>query len=173
MKSHWSNRLVTFGHLGNNRRFRMAADAEGAGLLRPGKNRWPTPARVKLLICLQCGWPFLLLAVLGVVALHPALRNSLLSEVAPRSLLPDRVAMCYASWDECDDGIVIAARQGCNVVAWFAINFVDTGGVPTVKGGPDLACVRKVIPKHFFLARRHPLAKSTRGFGYLVKDVAC
>ena len=141
-----------------------AGAAEGAGLLRPGKNRRPTPAGVKLLICLEYGWPFLLLAVLGVVALHPALRDSLLSEVETRSLLPDRVAMCYASWDECDDRIVLAARQGCNVIAWFAINFVDTGGAPTVRGGPDLACVRKVMSKHFFLARRNPRARSTLGF---------
>ena len=49
-------------------------------------------------------------------AVQPGRRESLLSEAAPmRSPLPERVALCYASWSECDDRIILAARQGCNV----------------------------------------------------------
>jgi hypothetical protein len=52
--------------------------------------------------------------------------------------------MCYASWGECDDKIVEAARQGCNVITWFAINFRDVAGNISVVGGPKLQCVRSV-----------------------------
>ena len=61
-------------------------------------------------------------------------RASLLSEEAPpRPPFPERVALCYASWSECDDRIVTAARQGCNV----------TPQTPNPKTGTTPAALRK------------------------------
>jgi hypothetical protein len=71
-------------------------------------------------------------------------QRTLLSYVKPTRTLPPHVAMCYASWGECDDKIVEAARQGCNVITWFAINFRDVAGNTSVVGGPKLQCVRSV-----------------------------
>jgi hypothetical protein len=71
-------------------------------------------------------------------------QRTLLSYVEQTRTLPPHVAMCYASWGECDDKIVEAARQGCNVITWFAINFRDVAGNISVVGGPKLQCVRSV-----------------------------
>ncbi|KAG8464201.1 hypothetical protein KFE25_003264 [Diacronema lutheri] len=60
-------------------------------------------------------------------------------------LLPDRLLVGYASWSECDDRVIRAARQGVNVIVWFAINFLaNATGHASIGGGPDLACVRTV-----------------------------
>ena len=56
--------------------------------------------------------------------------------------LPDRLAIGYASWSECDDKITTAVEQGVNVVIWFAINLLtDDEGAPMITGGPNLTCV--------------------------------
>lgn len=61
--------------------------------------------------------------------------------------LPETVIVGYANWNECDDKIVEAVRNGVNVVMWFAINLdVDTAtGLPLITNGPDMDCVADVI----------------------------
>lgn len=64
--------------------------------------------------------------------------------MAPR--LPENLVVGYASWNECDDRVLHAARQGVNVIVWFAINLVSASqtGRPAISGGPDLTCVRNM-----------------------------
>lgn len=56
--------------------------------------------------------------------------------------LPEKLAIGYASWSECDEKITTAVEQGINVVIWFAINLLtDENGAPMITGGPNLTCV--------------------------------
>ncbi|KAJ1617858.1 hypothetical protein T492DRAFT_475076 [Pavlovales sp. CCMP2436] len=60
-------------------------------------------------------------------------------------MLPEKLIVGYASWSECDERVLASARQGVNVLVWFAINLAMNGtGHPAINGGPDLACVRSV-----------------------------
>jgi len=62
------------------------------------------------------------------------------------------IIAAYADWGECDVEMVEAARNGANVLIWFAINLrgvaraggEDEDAVPEIQGGPDLACVARV-----------------------------
>jgi hypothetical protein len=65
------------------------------------------------------------------------------SELHTASALPDKLAIGYASWDECDDKITTAVEEGVNVVIWFAINLLtdESSGAPVITGGPNLTCV--------------------------------
>jgi len=57
-------------------------------------------------------------------------------------VLPERLIVGYANWNECDQKIVEAVKQGVNVVMWFSINLaVDHQGQPTITNGPDMDCV--------------------------------
>ena len=49
----------------------------------------------------------------------------------------------YANWNQCDEKIVDAVRDGVNVVIWFSVNLLThpVTGLPNVQGGPDLDCV--------------------------------
>lgn len=61
--------------------------------------------------------------------------------------IPDKLIVGYANWNECDEKIIQAVKEGVNVVMWFAINLAvsaDTG-LPTITGGPDMDCVATVI----------------------------
>lgn len=59
--------------------------------------------------------------------------------MAPKS---PPLIVAYASWNECDERGLRAARQGANVIVWFAINLVaNASGHPAISGGPSPACV--------------------------------
>jgi hypothetical protein len=62
-------------------------------------------------------------------------------------VLPEKLIVGYANWNQCDDQIIDAVKSGVNVVIWFAINLVsdDTTRLPGVKGGPDFDCVAQKI----------------------------
>ena len=61
-------------------------------------------------------------------------------------ILPDKLIVGYANWNQCDQQLVRAVEQGVNVLIWFAINLaVDSEGKPTITNGPDLTCVRDII----------------------------
>lgn len=56
--------------------------------------------------------------------------------------LPDKIALGYANWGECDVKVSRAAAQGVNVIVWFALSMtLDQSGAPTIGGGPNLTCV--------------------------------
>lgn len=56
--------------------------------------------------------------------------------------VPEHVVLCYTSWSECDDKVLEAARNGCNVIVWFALNIQkDAAGIPVISGGPNRQCV--------------------------------
>jgi hypothetical protein len=58
---------------------------------------------------------------------------------------PGKLIVGYASWAECDDKVLQAARSGVNVIVWFAINLaISNASVPAISGGPSLSCVRDV-----------------------------
>ena len=61
--------------------------------------------------------------------------------------IPEKVIIGYPSWGQCDDQIIEAAKNGVNVIIWFAINLsLDESG-PFISGGPDYNCVAKIIQK--------------------------
>ncbi len=47
------------------------------------------------------------------------------------------LAVCYGDWGQCDSKVLTAARQGCNVIVWFAVNIRlnTTSGSPLIMGG--------------------------------------
>jgi len=56
--------------------------------------------------------------------------------------LPESLAIGYANWGECDGMISSAATAGVNVIIWFALQLIlDSSGVPSITGGPNLTCV--------------------------------
>jgi len=62
-------------------------------------------------------------------------------------VVPSRLIVGYASWNECDDKIIHAVEEGVNVVMWFAINLARnrSTGQPAVTGGPNMDCVADVV----------------------------
>ena len=51
----------------------------------------------------------------------------------------------YQSWATCNlTQTLTTARQGVNVVIWFATSLSSVNGTATVTGGPDYACVAEV-----------------------------
>eukprot|EP01043_Picozoa_sp_COSAG02_P084869 COSAG02_NODE_22625_length_746_cov_0.945904_1_plen_166_part_01 len=49
--------------------------------------------------------------------------------------LPDVILAGYASWGQCDQGLVEAARDGMNVLIWFSINLAkDDVGAAVITG---------------------------------------
>eukprot|EP01031_Cornospumella_fuschlensis_P039102 gene39102-47577_t len=60
--------------------------------------------------------------------------------------LPEKIIVGYANWNQCDDTIVQAAKDGVNVIIWFAINLASDGqGNPSITNGPDWTCVAEKI----------------------------
>jgi len=57
--------------------------------------------------------------------------------------LPEKLIVGYANWNECDEKIVDAVKQGVNVVMWFSINLAVSPetGRPIITNGPDWDCV--------------------------------
>ncbi len=70
------------------------------------------------------------------------------TSMSPNKLkLPDQIIVGYANWNQCDEKIVQAVKDGVNVVIWFATNLAvspDTN-LPLITGGPDWDCVADVI----------------------------
>ena len=64
------------------------------------------------------------------------------------ALLPERLIVGYANWNECDDNIVQAAINGVNVIIWFSINLLTSPtGKPIITNGPDMDCVADKVKK--------------------------
>ena len=63
--------------------------------------------------------------------------------------LPKKLIVGYANWNQCDEQIVQAVKDGVNVVMWFAINLsVDPDtGAPMITSGPDMDCVGDIVHK--------------------------
>jgi hypothetical protein len=102
-------------------------------------------------------WAILILVCLGCVVSNSNQLNTLLTNTLHQSdsssnsmhLLPDSIIVGYASWNQCDDKIIQAVKDGVNVVIWFATNLSTdpVTGVPIVIGGPDMDCVADKIQK--------------------------
>lgn len=66
------------------------------------------------------------------------------SERVPQ--LPDKLIVGYANWNQCDDSIVDAVKQGVNVVIWFSINLgVNDIGESSITNGPNWDCVAEKV----------------------------
>mmetsp|Transcript_23017 Transcript_23017/g.31548 ORF Transcript_23017/g.31548 Transcript_23017/m.31548 type:complete len:414 (+) Transcript_23017:2707-3948(+) len=62
--------------------------------------------------------------------------------------LPERLIVGYANWNECDDNIVEAAKNGVNVIIWFSIFLLTSKhGEPIITNGPDMDCVGEKVQK--------------------------
>eukprot|EP01038_Epipyxis_sp_PR26KG_P004314 gene4314-6112_t len=61
--------------------------------------------------------------------------------------LPDKLIVGYANWNQCDDSIVDAVKQGVNVVIWFSINLLTDNGYPIITNGPNMDCVAEKVQK--------------------------
>jgi hypothetical protein len=61
--------------------------------------------------------------------------------------VPEKLIVGYASWNQCDDKLVEAVKQGVNVLIWFAVNLAadPETGKPVITSGPDLECVKEKI----------------------------
>lgn len=64
----------------------------------------------------------------------------------PRKSLSSKLIIGYANWNQCDEKIVSAVKDGVNVVIWFAINLsTDSSGDPVISNGPDWNCVAQKV----------------------------
>lgn len=61
----------------------------------------------------------------------------------PRAVLPEKIIVGYANWQQCDDKIIQAAKDGVNTIIWFSIDLLHnyTTGTPYINRGPDPLCV--------------------------------
>jgi chitinase len=60
--------------------------------------------------------------------------------------LPRKIIVGYANWNECDDKIIQAVKNGVNVLIWFSINLsVDSSGNPVITNGPNFDCVAEKV----------------------------
>jgi hypothetical protein len=75
--------------------------------------------------------------------IFPYLLTQVLISARKQSSFPRKVIGAYASWNECDDKIIDAVKDGANVIFWFAINLVKSPhtGLPMVETGLDFNCV--------------------------------
>lgn len=66
-----------------------------------------------------------------------------------RQDIPSPLIVGYANWNQCDEGIVGAVKDGVNVVIWFSINLAldPNSGLPAVQGGPDMDCVGGIVKR--------------------------
>jgi hypothetical protein len=65
-------------------------------------------------------------------------------------ILPEKIIVGYANWNQCDESILEAVKNGVNVIIWFAINLStdSTTGKPLITNGPnwyDVAIMRNEI----------------------------
>eukprot|EP01039_Chlorochromonas_danica_P003052 gene3052-3331_t len=65
------------------------------------------------------------------------------------SPLPPKIIVGYANWNQCDDKIIQAVKDGVNVVIWFSINLSTDqnteGHPPIITNGPDMDCVAEKV----------------------------
>jgi hypothetical protein len=60
--------------------------------------------------------------------------------------LPKKVIVGYANWNQCDDKIIEAVKNGVNVIIWFSINLsVNSFGKTVITNGPDFDCVAEKV----------------------------
>lgn len=61
----------------------------------------------------------------------------------PKVVLPEKIIVGYANWQQCDDKIIEAAKNGVNTIIWFSIDLLHnyTIGKPYINRGPDPNCV--------------------------------
>lgn len=66
-------------------------------------------------------------------------------EWLPKVVLPEKIIVGYANWQQCDDKIIQAAKDGVNTIIWFSIDLLHnyTTGTPYINRGPDPDCVAK------------------------------
>lgn len=74
----------------------------------------------------------------------------LLRKTCPSKQLPNKLIVGYANWNQCDESLVQAVRDGVNVLIWFSINLATTVSedgerVPSIENGPDMKCVAATI----------------------------
>lgn len=83
-------------------------------------------------------------------SLHQAtvvnMNRNISTVVNKRPILPSRVILGYANWNQCDSKLVEAVEQGVNVLVWFACNLIvdDVNGDISITGGPNWDCVAKI-----------------------------
>lgn len=70
-------------------------------------------------------------------------------EWLPKVVLPEKIIVGYASWDQCDEKLVQAAMDGVNVLIWFSIDLLHnyTTAKPYINRGPDPNCVAQTAKK--------------------------
>lgn len=61
----------------------------------------------------------------------------------PKVVLPEKIIVGYATWQQCDDKIIEAAKDGVNTIIWFSIDLLhnSTTGKPYINRGPNPDCV--------------------------------
>lgn len=65
------------------------------------------------------------------------------SEWSPKVALPEKLIVGYAGYPRCNEKLIQSAKNGVNVMIWFAIDLLHnyTTGQPYINGGPDPDCV--------------------------------
>ena len=73
-------------------------------------------------------------------------QSPLLSNPSTREtpIIPDKIIVGYANWNQCDESIIKAVEEGVNVIIWFAINLAEG---PTITNGPNIDCVSLIAQK--------------------------
>jgi hypothetical protein len=60
--------------------------------------------------------------------------------------IPSKVILGYANWQQCDDRLIKAVKNGVNVLMWTFINLgADSDGYPEIQSGPNLECAKEII----------------------------
>lgn len=81
--------------------------------------------------------------------LSSSIDAGLLSRTCTEKLIPKKLIVGYANWNQCDETLVRAVREGVNVLIWFSINLSTTvrdgRRVPSIENGPDMKCVAATI----------------------------
>jgi len=69
-----------------------------------------------------------------------------MSAVREAGHLPEQLVVGYCNWEQCDDAVLQAVKDGVNTIIWFSVNLIeDENGSPVVQGGPDYACVAAMV----------------------------
>ena len=73
-------------------------------------------------------------------------QSPLLSNPSTREtpIIPDKIIVGYANWNQCDESIIKAVEEGVNVIIWFAINLAEG---PAITNGPNIDCVSLIAQK--------------------------
>lgn len=72
--------------------------------------------------------------------------GGLMMDTSRSVTLPELIIVGYANWNQCDDKIIQAVKDGVNVIIWFSVNLaVDSiTGRPKITNGPDWDCVANI-----------------------------